>query len=89
MLIWVIADIRKQEDILIRLLQDYTDRFYKSLKTAYEGQFYDIVYVKADDDTLLKQYHFEIDNDEIGEEYEQKIRALKVLVESGQLGQAS
>ena len=49
-----IADIRKQEDILIRLLQDYTDRFYRSLKTAYEGQFYDIVKVKEDDDTLLK-----------------------------------
>ena len=49
-----IADIAKQEDILIRLLQDYTDRFYRSLKTAYEGQFYDIVKVKEDDDTLLK-----------------------------------
>jgi hypothetical protein len=36
-----IADIGKQEEILIRLLQDYTDRFYRSLKTAYEGQFYD------------------------------------------------
>ncbi len=32
-----ISDISKQEDILIRLLQDYTDRFYKSLKTAYEA----------------------------------------------------
>jgi hypothetical protein len=74
-----IADIRKQEDILIRLLQDYTDRFYKALKMAYEGQFYDIVNVKEDDDTLLKVYHFEIDSNEDGEAYEKKIKALQVL----------
>ena len=84
-----IADIGKQEDILIRLLQDYTDRFYKSLKTAYEGQFYDIVSVKKDDDALLKVYHFEIDNDANGQAYENKIRALQVLVNAGNLGQAS
>lgn len=84
-----IADISKQEDILIRLLQDYTDRFYKSMKTAYEGQFYDIVSVKDGDDTLLKVYHFDIDNNEDGEVYEQKIRALQVLVTDGKLGEAS
>ncbi len=87
--ICTIADIRKQEDILIRLLQDYTDRFYKSLKTAYEGQFYDIVNVKEDDDTLLKVYHFEIENTAGGEEYEKKIKALQVLVKDGKLGEAS
>ena len=84
-----IADIGKQEDILIRLLQDYTDRFYKAMKTAYEGQFYDIVSVKEGDDTLLKVYHFEIDNNEDGEAYEKKIRALQVLVKDGKLGEAS
>lgn len=84
-----IADIGKQQDILIRLLQDYTDRFYKSLKTAYEGQFYDIVSVKEDDDTLLKVYHFEIDNTEDGEAYEKKIRDLQVLVKEGKIGEAS
>jgi hypothetical protein len=84
-----IADIRKQEDILIRLLQDYTDRFYKSLKMAYEGQFYDIVNVKKDDDTLLKVYHFEIDNNEDGEAYEKRIKALQVLVTDGKIGEAS
>ncbi len=84
-----IADIGKQEDILIRLLQDYTDRFYKSLKTAYEGQFYDIVNVKEEDDSLLKVYHFEIDNDGDGEEYEKKLKALQTLVTDGKLGEAS
>ena len=84
-----IADIGKQEDILIHLLQDYTDRFYKVLKTAYEGQFYDIVSVKEGDDALLKVYRFEIDNNEDGEEYEKKISALQVLVKAGKLGEAS
>jgi hypothetical protein len=84
-----IADIVKQEDILIRLLQDYTDRFYQSLKTAYEGQFYDIVHVKEEDDSLLKIYHFEIDNTDDGEAYKKKIDALQVLVSDGRLGEAS
>jgi len=84
-----IADIVKQEDILIRLLQDYTDRFYKSLKTAYEGQFYDIINVKEDDDTLLKLYHIEIEGNGGAEEYEKKIKALQVLVNDGKLGEAS
>lgn len=84
-----ISDIGKQEDILIRLLQDYTDRFYKSLKAAYEGQFYDIVNMREDDDALLKVYHFEIENTEDGEAYEQKIKALQVLVKDGKIGEAN
>ena len=84
-----IADIRKQEDILIRLLQDYTDRFYKSLKSAYEGQFYDIVNMQEKDDSLLKVYHFDIDNDEDGEEYKKRLDALQALVTAGKIGEAS
>lgn len=83
------SDIGKQEDILIRLLQDYTDRFYKALKTAYEGQFYDIVTVKEDDDSLLKVYQFEIEDTSEGEAYEKKLKVLQELVNSGQIGEAS
>lgn len=83
------ADIGKQEDILIRLLQDYTDRFYKTLKTAYEGQFYDIVNVKEDDETLLKVYQFEIEDSSEGEAYEKKLKVLQALVNAGNLGEAS
>ncbi|WP_301101480.1 DEAD/DEAH box helicase family protein [Propionivibrio sp.] len=83
------ADVLKQEEILIRLLQDYTDRFYKSLKSAYEGQFYDIVTVKEDDDTLLKVYQFEIEDTEDGEAYEKKLKVLQELVRDGKLGEAS
>ena len=84
-----IASIGKQEDILIRLLQDYTERFYRSIKEAYEGQFYDIVNLKQGDDALLKVYHFDIDNTEDGEDYEKKIRALQELVKNGKIGEAS
>lgn len=84
-----IADVHKQEEILIRLLQDYTDRFYKTLKNAYEGQFYEIVKVREEDDTMLKVYHFEIEDTDDGNEYLQKLEELKKLVSSGKLGEAS
>ncbi|NDU80282.1 MAG: DEAD/DEAH box helicase family protein [Ferrovum sp.] len=83
------SDIGKQEDILIRLLQDYTDRFYKSLKMAYEGQYYEIINIKEDDNTLLKVYQFEIDDTPDGEDYKQKIQILQELVRDGKLGEAS
>jgi hypothetical protein len=84
-----IADIRKQEDILIRLLQDYTDRFYKTLKIAYEGQFYQVATVSKDDDALLKMYHFEIDGTDDGDVYTDRIHALQTLVKEGRIGEAS
>ena len=85
--IGAIADIGKQENILIRLLHDYTDRFYKALKRAYEGQFYDVVSLK--DDALLKVYHFAIDSNEDGEEYKKKIMVLQELVTDGKIGEAN
>jgi hypothetical protein len=84
-----IADVQNQEEILIRLLQDYTDRFYKTLKNAYEGQFYEIVKVKEEDDTMLKVYHFEIEDSDDGNEYLKKLEVLKKLVSSGNIGEAS
>jgi len=83
------TDIGKHEDILIRLLQDYTDKFYKSLKMAYEGQFYDIVNLKVDDDSLIKVYQFEIEDTPEGEAYEKKLKFLQELVNSGKMGEAS
>jgi hypothetical protein len=84
-----ITDIRKQEDILVRLLQDYTDRFYKTLKNAYEGQFYEVVPVRGDDDTMLKVYHFAIEDTDDGQEYKRRLEELQQLVKSGKLGEAS
>jgi hypothetical protein len=83
------ADVSKQEDILIRLLCDYTDRFYKTLKTAYEGQFYDIVRMTEDHGSMLKLYHFEIEDSADGHVYKQKLEVLQKLVKEGKLGEAS
>ena len=83
------ADIRKQEDILLRLLTDYTGRFYKTLKTAYEGQFYDITHVDEDHGSMLRLYQFEIENSDNGLEYQAKLEMLKKLVAEGQIGEAS
>lgn len=82
-------DVRKQEDILIRLLCDYTDRFYKTLKTAYEGQFYDVVRMNEDHGSMLKLYHFEIEDSADGQVYKQKLEALQKLVREGKIGEAS
>ncbi|WP_206059820.1 hypothetical protein [Novacetimonas cocois] len=83
------ADIRKQEDILLRLLTDYTDRFYKALKKGYEGQFYDIIHIDEDHGSMLKLYQFEIENSDDGREYQAKLEVLKKLVADGKIGEAS
>ena len=83
------ADIRKQEDILLRLLTDYTDRFYKALKTGYEGQFYEVVHVDEASGSMLKLYQFEIENSDDGLEYQAKLEVLKKLVADGKIGEAS
>ncbi|CRM63851.1 DEAD/DEAH box helicase family protein [Pseudomonas sp. 52 E 6] len=82
-------DIRKQEDILIRLLTDYTDRFYKTLKTGYEGQFYDVIRLEEDHGSMLKLYQFEIENTDDGLAYQEKLEVLKKLVAEGKIGEAS
>lgn len=83
------ADVRKQEDILIRLLSDFTDRFYKSLKSAYEGQFYDVIKMDEEHGSMLKVYQIEIEDTDPGLEYKKKLEVLKKLVADGKLGEAS
>mgnify|MGYP000368541767 CR=1 FL=1 len=82
------SDVRKQEDIMIRLLQDYTDRFYKALKNAYEGQFFEVTHVHEDDPGMLKVYHFEIEDTEDGFSYSSRLEQLQKLVVAGELGKA-
>ncbi|KMQ49447.1 hypothetical protein CHISP_3642 [Chitinispirillum alkaliphilum] len=84
-----ISDIKNQEKIFTRLLQDYTDRFYRTLKNAYEGQFYEIVKVREDDESMIKVYHFEIDDTDAGQTYHKRLQVLKELVTKGDIGQAS
>lgn len=82
------SDIHKQEDIMIRLLEDYTDRFYKTLKNAYEGQFFEVTHVHEDDPGMLKVYHFEIDESDDGLEYSNRLEELQNIVASGDVGEA-
>ena len=84
-----ILDIKKQEDLLIQLLQDYTDAFYQTVKNAYEGQFYEVVEVNENHESLLKTYHFDIEDTDDGKSYEAKILALQKLIIEGKLAEAN
>lgn len=83
------SDVKKQEGILCQLLVDYTERFYKALKNAYEGQFYDITHVTEEHGSMLRLYQFAIVNTDQGKEYLKKLEQLKELVEQGKIGEAS
>jgi hypothetical protein len=83
------ADVLRQQDVMLQLLKDYTDRFYQGLKAAYEGKFYDVAPVTEDSGSIIKLYQFEIENSDVGLEYKAKLEALSALVMSGKLGEAS
>ena len=80
------ADVKKQEGLLIELLLDYADAFYKSLKAAYEGQFYREKIVDEKNGSMLDSYLFSINKTEDGG-YEAKLNDLKRRVESGELAE--
>lgn len=81
------SDIKKLEDILIRLLQEYTEQYYKVLKNAYEGQFYEIVKLNEEDTSLIKAYQFEIEDNDHGLVYLERIRELSTLVAKKKFGE--
>ncbi|HHK5574942.1 TPA: DEAD/DEAH box helicase family protein [Neisseria cinerea] len=81
------ADVKKQEGLLIELLLDYADAFYKSLKAAYEGQFYREKIVDEKNGSMLDSYLFSINKTEDGRSYEAKLNDLKRRVESGELAE--
>ena len=83
------GDVLKQEDILLRLLIDYTDRFYKALKSGYEGQFYEVSYIDENHGSMLKTYEFAIEDTDDGLDYRAKLEILKQLVADGDIGAAS
>ncbi|GAA4041426.1 DEAD/DEAH box helicase family protein [Sphingomonas rosea] len=83
------AAVERQQAILIRLLTDFTDRFYQSLKAGYEGQFFEVATVDEQHGSMLKLYEFEIDASDEGDVYLRKLEELKAIVASGDLGQAS
>ena len=82
------SDVKKQEDIMLRLLFDYTDRFYQALKNAYEGQFYQVTQVQEDDPGMIKMYHFEIEETDDGLAYADRLEQLQKIVANGDIGKA-
>jgi hypothetical protein len=79
-------DIVKQQEILIRLLIDYTDRFYQALKAAYEGQYFEVTTMDEDHGSMLKLYQFEIDaTTDDGLVWLQRLEELKTLVAAGDI----
>lgn len=83
------SDVLRQQDIMVQLLTDYTNRFYQGLKAAYEGKFYDVAPVTEDSGSIIKLYQFEIENTDVGLEYKAKLEALSSIVASGKIGEAS
>lgn len=83
------ADIEKQQGILIRLLIDYTDRFYQALKGAYEGQFFQVDYVDEDHGSMREAYRFEIDNTDEGETWLSRLKELQAVVAAGDINAAA
>ena len=81
------ADVKKQEGLLVELLLDYADAFYKSLKAAYEGQFYREKIVDEKNGSMLDSYLFSINKTGDGGGYEAKLNDLKRRVESGKLAE--
>jgi hypothetical protein len=79
------GDVLKQETILIRLLLDYTDRFYQALKGAYEGQFFEVDFIDEQHGSMLGSYQFEIDNTDDGDTWRQKLEKLRALVAAGNI----
>ncbi len=81
--------IRRQEDILLQLLTEHTTRFYKTLKEAYEGQFYDIIHIDENHGSMLRLYQFEIEDSDNGLKYKERLEVLQKLVTEGKIGEAS
>ncbi len=82
------SDVKKQEDIMLRMLLDYTERFYHTLKNAYEGQFYQVTQVQEDDPGMIKMYHFEIEDTYDGNVYAKRLEQLQSIVTKGDIGKA-
>lgn len=85
------SDIFNLQNIFQRLLELYTEKFYKNLQAVYEDKFYEIATLKDDDSNFISAYHFDVyeDENDSGAVYVQKLLELKRIVETGDVGQIS
>lgn len=82
-------DVVSQQETLIRLLCDFTDRFYATIKSGFEGQFYDPIFVEDDHPAMLEKYALEFEENDEAQTYYDKIVALSDFVASKDLTSAA
>ncbi len=70
------AQIKLQQEILTDLLLEYVRAFYQRLKSAYEGQFYEVVEVTEDNGSMLDKYQFSLPNTDDGNIIKQRLEML-------------
>lgn len=86
-----VKGIEFQQEILLELLQMYMDKFYKTMKNAYEGQYYEVKAFDVNDDSLpieiLKQYQFTAKEGQNAdfEAYKERLELLQKMVDEGEL----
>lgn len=78
------ADVEKQQEILLDLLKDYTQRFFNVVKAAYEGQYYEMREVN-EANNLLGYYRFEFIDSGEGEKQLKRLQQLQQIIASGNL----
>ena len=70
------AQIQLQQEILTDLLLEYVRAFYQRLKSAYEGQFYEVVEVSEDNGSMLDKYQFSLPDNDDGNAIKQRLEML-------------
>ena len=76
------ADVQTQQDILLQLLKEYTDQFYRRLKTAYEQQFMETTIVTEENGSFFDEYKMLFGEEEnIPYEREQTVKKIEELAD--------
>ena len=76
------ADVQTQQDILLQLLKEYTDQFYRRLKAAYEQQFMETTIVTEENGSFFDEYKMLFGEEEnIPYEREQTVKKIEELAD--------
>lgn len=76
------ADVQTQQDILLQLLKEYTDQFYRRLKAAYEQQFMETTIVTEENGSFFDEYKMLFGEEEnVPYEREQAVKKIEELAD--------
>lgn len=78
-------DLLRMEGVMTTLLLDYTDRFYQSLRHAYQSKHFEVITLTGNHGSMLKLYKFDIDDTTDGRVYLEQLQILQKFIESGDL----